>query len=234
MLFAAGLGTRLYPLTQSRPKALVEVNGITLLERNIRYLQSYEIEEIIVNVHHFSEQIIAAIDSINCEVQIVISDESNQVLETGGGLVKAKEHFTEDFLVMNVDILTDLNIDDFWNNHNKNQSMATLAVTQRESSRKLLFDDQMILSGWKNEKTQEMVLRKDTKEETLKALAFSGVHILSPKIFEFMPNSGKFSIIQPYLEMMNSQTIKAYDHSGDVLIDVGKPEAISIAEQWFE
>ncbi len=234
MLFAAGLGTRLYPITQHKPKALVEVNGISLLERNLRYLQSYGIEEVMVNVHHFSELMITTLENLDLSLDIQISDESDEVLETGGGLVKAQSFFTEDFWVMNVDILTNLNLDTFWDYHQENEGIASLAVTNRESSRKLLFDSDMILSGWKNHKTQESVINPAKENEGLQEWAFSGIHIMKPEIFEHLPQSGKFSIIQPYLEMMNTQKIIGYNHTGDLLIDVGKPEAISWAEEHFE
>lgn len=231
MIFAAGLGTRLKPFTDSNPKALAVVNNQTLLQRNIQYLQSYGINDFVINVHHFSDKIKQYLeDNQNFEANIQISDESDEVLETGGGLVKAKDFFTEDFLVMNVDILTDLNIDDFIESHNKNQPLVSLAVSERESSRKLLFNENMQLKGWKNLVNGE---EKKAPSSAYNPLAFSGVHIINPKLFSFMPTEGKFSIMNTYMDLMADETIKGYDHSGGKLIDVGKPKSIEEAEALF-
>ncbi len=232
MLFAAGLGTRLHPITQNLPKALVPVNGVPLLERNILFLRSFGVEEIVVNVHHFSDQIIAFLDrNNNFGIEIHISDERKEVLETGGGLVKAQDFFTEDFLVMNVDILTDINLKAFSEYHFTEKPLVSLAVTDRNSSRKLLFDESLQLQGWRNLKTGEEIAKKDTNK--LQERAFSGIHFVSPEIFKHLPKSGKFSIIKPYLELMDTHTIKGYDHTGDILLDVGKPESIEKAEKLF-
>ncbi|WP_313567144.1 sugar phosphate nucleotidyltransferase, partial [Empedobacter sp.] len=143
MIFAAGLGTRLKPFTDNHPKALAVVNGKPLLQRNIEYLKSFGINEIVINVHHFADQIIEFLEDNNYfGIEITISDETDQVLETGGGLVKAKANFEEDFLVMNVDILTDLNLDKFIKAHQENKALVTLAVSNRNSSRKLFFNEQ--------------------------------------------------------------------------------------------
>ena len=129
MIFAAGLGTRLKPFTENHPKALAIVNEKPLLQRNIEYLKSFGIDEIVINVHHFADQIIEFLEENNYfGIEISISDETDQVLETGGGLMKAKQHFTEEFLVMNVDILTDLNLTDFIKSHQENNAIVSLAV----------------------------------------------------------------------------------------------------------
>lgn len=234
MLFAAGLGTRLKPFTDNQPKALAQVNGKTLLERNIEYLKTFGFEEIIINVHHFADQIESFLAANNnFDVKISISDERDEVLETGGGLVKAQELLgDESFLVMNVDILTDLNIDDLIQFHYQFQPLVTLAVSDRNSSRKLLFEPNynLELKGWKNSNTNESII---TSSKDLVELAFSGIHIINPRIFEMMPNSGKFSIMQTYMELMKSERILGFDHSGGILIDVGKPESVLEAEKYF-
>ncbi len=231
MLFAAGLGTRLYPITKDKPKALVEINGKTLLQRNIEYLLSYGITEIVVNVHHFAPLIISEIEkNKGFGATIFFSDERDEVLETGGGLMKAKDFFKTDFLAMNVDILTDLHLSDFIEFHSNKSPLASLAITDRESSRKLLFDDKTQLKGWKNLKTEEEIKISD---QALLEYAFSGIHIISPDFFELVTQKGKFSIIQPYLELMEKQTILGFDHSGDLLLDVGKKEALTKAEKLF-
>lgn len=232
ILFAAGLGTRLKPFTDNHPKALAMVNGKTLLERNIEYLKSFGVTEFVVNVHHFTNQIKDFLKSKNnFGVTIHISDESDEVLETGGGLVKAKKFLeTDTFLVMNVDILTDLDINHLIKVHEKHKPVVTLAVSERESSRKLLFEKDMWLKGWKNLSTGESIIESN---EILIERAFSGIHIMEPEIFDMLPKSGKFSIMTSYMELMKSEIIMGYDHSGGKLVDVGRPESVLEAERMF-
>ncbi|MEZ5017471.1 MAG: nucleotidyltransferase family protein [Flavipsychrobacter sp.] len=233
MLFAAGLGTRLKPFTDKHPKALAEVNGKTLLEHNIRYLQKYGITDVVVNVHHFADQIEKAIANNNgWGSNITVSDERGEVLETGGGLQKAATHFIgEDvFIVMNVDVLTNLDLAKMIAAHNIGSSIATLAVMQRESSRHLLFNKDMRLCGWQNNKTGEQKIVHNELE--LKGFAFSGVHVLSPEILD-MPFEGKFSIIDIYLHFAKTDILQGYDHTGDIFLDVGKPESLKKAEELF-
>ncbi len=224
MLLAAGLGTRLKPFTDNHPKALYVINGKTLLQRNIEYLQQFDIKEIIINVHHFANQIIDAIQENNgWGSTITISDETHEVLETGGGLKKAASFFlssNESFLLMNVDILTDLNIENMIVFHKENNALATLAVTDRQTSRYLLFDnDTQNLCGWLNENTGEQKGLIGNKK------AFSGIHIISPAIFNLIEEEGKFSMIDLYLRLTESSIIKGFDHTNGKLIDVGKPDA---------
>ncbi len=235
MIFAAGLGTRLKPFTNNHPKALAKVNAISLLERNIRYLKSFGIEDIVINTHHFASQITDLVlekDFFECGITVI--HEIEEALETGGGLVNAKHLLmhSNNFVVMNVDILTTLDLNAMIAYHEKENALATLAVSDRDSSRKFLMDENMQLSGWLNKKTADVILVEEGKK--LKEFAFSGVHIISNKIFDHLPEKGKFSIINPYLKMAKTQTIKGFDHSGDVLIDVGKPEAIVEAEKYFK
>lgn len=232
MLFAAGLGTRLKPFTENHPKALAVVNGKTLLERNIQYLKSFGIDELVINVHHFADQIKGYLKSQNnFGASIEISDESEEVLETGGGLVKARKFLKKDtFLVMNVDILTDLDIHHLIQVHKKHSPVVTLAVSERESSRKLLFEKDMWLKGWKNYSTGEQIIESD---EILIERAFSGIHIIEPELFEMLPKNGKFSIMTSYMELMRSEIIMGYDHSGGKMVDVGRPESIIEAERMF-
>ena len=232
MLFAAGLGTRLKPFTDNHPKALAVVNGKSLLQRNIEYLKSFGITDFVINVHHFANQIIDFLKSNeNFGVNIQISDESDEVLETGGGLVKAKDLLgNEPFLVMNVDILTDLNISELIKFHSENQPLVTLAVSDRESLRKLLFEENGELKGWKNLNSGEKII---ASENPLTEKAFSGIHIINPNIFEKMPTSGKFSIMTTYMELMKTEKILGFDHSGGILVDVGRPESVLEAEKYF-
>jgi len=234
MLFAAGLGTRLKPFTDSHPKALAEVNGKTLLEHNLRYLQRYGIEDVIINVHHFADQIEEVLnDNSGFGSWVTISDEREMVLETGGGLQKAARFFEgeEAFVVMNVDILTNLDLGRMIEFHQGSEAFATLAVMKRHSSRQLLFDEYMQLCGWANNSTGEQKISREVLE--MQPFAFSGIQVLSPGIVE-MPHTGKFSLIDVYLHFAKTEVIKGYDHTGNIFIDVGKPESLEQAGYLFE
>lgn len=162
MILAAGLGTRFAPWTDRHPKALAPVNGKSLLQRNIEYLQAYGIRDVVVNVHHFAAQIIDALNvNDGWGSKITISDETGQVLETGGGLKKARPFLDkEHFVLMNADILTDLDLSKLIHDHFQHRPLATLAVTGRSSSRYFLFDERMELCGWRNTNTgQEKIAR---------------------------------------------------------------------------
>jgi NDP-sugar pyrophosphorylase family protein len=236
MLFAAGLGTRLKPFTDHHPKALARVKDKTLLELAIRYLQRYNITEVLVNVHHFADQIEQVLaDNNGFGSHVTISDERNEVLETGGGLKKAAWFFeapADDFVVLNVDILTNLNLSAMLTAHRKAGAEATLAVMQRSSSRELLFNEDMRLCGWRNNSTgAERVARS---EPGLKGFAFSGIHVLHSNFLKRIRQQGKFSIIDTYLDLAAETPIYGYDHSGDALIDVGKPESLAAAAQLLD
>ena len=233
MILAAGLGTRFKPWTNKHPKALAPVNGKTLLERNLLYLQSSGIKDVLVNVHHFAEQIRhAIIVNDGWGSNITISDESNEVLETGGGLKKAAAYFDEgSFVLMNADILTDLDLKKMISFHKENKPLATLAVTDRKSSRYFLFDQNDQLCGWRNKKSGEEII--SVQGSLLEEKAFSGIHIISPEIFNLMHQQGKFSIVDVYLELAAAHTILGFDHSGSRLVDVGRPDAIAVAEKMF-
>jgi len=234
MLFAAGLGTRLKPFTDKHPKALAEVNGKTLLELNIRYLQRFGIEDVIVNVYHFADQIEQVInDNSGFGSWVTISDERDEVLETGGGLLKAAPYFEGDepFVVMNVDVLTTLDLGAMIAAHKADDAMATLAVMKRDSSRQLLFDEHMILCGWANNNTHQQRISREVS--WMQLFAFSGIQVLSPEILQ-MPFTGKFSMIDVYLHFAKDHIIRGYDHTGNVFIDVGKPESLEKAAYLFE
>ena len=232
MILAAGLGSRLKPWTDQHPKALAIVNGKSLLQRNIEYFQQYGITEVIVNVHHFADQIIRAIDENNgWGSTITISDETDAVLETGGGLQKAGWYFTDDFVLMNVDILTNLDLHAMLQQHQQDQSLATLAVSDRISSRYFLFNEDRLLCGWKNINTgEEKIMRNN---EILTPKAFSGIHIIHPELLTLMQQKGKFSMVDVYLSLCAAHPIRYYDHTGSSFIDVGKPESVLKAAQLF-
>jgi NDP-sugar pyrophosphorylase family protein len=234
MIFSAGLGTRFKPWTDEHPKALAPINGKSLLQRNIEYLQQYGITDVIVNVHHFAEQIIDAINRNNgWGSNIVISDETSQVLETGGGLLKAKPLFTpgERFITCNVDILTDLDLAKFIARHKKDHSLISIAVTNRKTSRNFLFDASDRLCGWMNDNTGERRISIEKNEFVKKA--YSAIAIFEYKVLDLIPFSGKFSLVDVYLHLAASHTILGYDHSGDKWIDVGKPESVPVAASLF-
>lgn len=233
MIFAAGLGTRLKPFTENSPKALFKINGKPLLQRNIEYLKSYGITDFIINVHHFADQIEEYLAENNqFGVDISISDEREELLETGGGLLKAQS-FLDDkpFLVMNSDILTDMHLDKLIQFHQQHSGMISLAVSDRPSTRKLLFDDDQKLCGWKDLRNGENIIENpDYKYEW----AFSGIHIIDPKFFAVNSLEGKFSIMKSYMQLMQEHDIFGFDHTGAKLIDVGKLEAVELAEKWFK
>lgn len=235
MLLAAGLGTRLKPFTDFHPKALALVNGKTLLQRNIEYLKGFGVDGIIINVHHFAEQIIQFLDAHHSfGIDIQISDERDVVLETGGGLLKAKGYFEKEktpFVLMNADILTQLSLSDMLRFHKEHQPLATLAVSKRSSSRHFLFNKQQQLCGWENTQTNEAIYCRH--DNPLHAMAFSGIHIIEPQLFSFITHQGKFSMVDVYLDIATQQIILGYDHTGIALIDAGKPESIVAAEKLF-
>ena len=233
MLFAAGLGTRFKPWTDKHPKALAVVNGKTLLQRSVEYLQLFDITDVVVNVHHFPEQIVDEIEKNNgWGSTITISDESKELLDTGGGLLKAKNLlFRDTILILNVDILTETNIRHFLAHHQQENALITVAVTQRQTSRYLLFNKYNRLIGWRNKATGEEKIVIEAKDIIEKA--YSGLAIFQPEALDLITLRGKFSLIDAYLQLAPQNKIAAYDHTGERLIDVGKPESVAKAEQLF-
>ena len=244
MILAAGLGTRLKPFTDHHPKALAVVNGKPLLQRNIEYLQAYGIYEVVLNVHHFADQIIDAIEKNNgWGSNVTISDESDEVLETGGGLLRAKTHFENEakWLVMNADILTNLDlgkmleVDKAFDALSEGEMVATLAVTNRTTSRNLIFNTAGTLCGWRNNTTNEEKWANPLKDPSMPVLkAFSGIQIVHANFFEALSLQGKFSLIDAYLQIAQHYAIHFYDHSDGILLDVGKPESVEKAAELFK
>jgi NDP-sugar pyrophosphorylase family protein len=244
MIFSAGLGTRFKPWTDTHPKALALVNGKSLLQRNIEYLQSYGIKDVIVNVHHFADQIEEAVKSNNgWGSNVMISDEKNEVLETGGGLLKAKHLFTpgEKFITCNVDILTDLDLYKLLLYHDLHRPLISFGVTNRKTSRNFLFDNNNRLCGWRNNTTGEERISIPPSPlggegSGLREKAYSCVVVFEYDIFRLMKQygfTGKFSLVDVYLKLAADHLILGYDHSGDRLVDVGKPESVAVAEAQF-
>lgn len=232
MVFAAGLGTRLRPLTNDRPKALVEIAGKSLLEWNLRKLESAGFQRVVVNIHHFADRMRAFFGEHSFNMEILISDETGKLLETGGGLLKAVPllESADNFLVCNVDILYDLNLEKFASSHLNSQALATLAVRQRTTSRYLLMDETMRLRGWENAKTGE--LRLAEPDHGFSRWGFSGIQILSSEFLSLIPQQGKFSIIESYLSLASNHLIRGYDHTEGFWLDVGKPESLEPAKKW--
>lgn len=242
MILAAGLGTRLKPFTNHHPKALAVVNGKSLLQRNVEYLQQAGILEVIVNVHHFADQIIQVITHANgWGSKVTISDETSEVLETGGGVLKAAPYFANEasWLVMNADILTNMDLSaliqkDRMHASTFNHYVATLAVTNRSSSRNLLFNDAGHLVGWKNNTTgEEKWVNSNASSQPYSAKAFSGIQIIHADFYKALSFNGKFSLIDAYLQLATTHTIGMYDHSDTILLDVGKPESLEKASTLF-
>lgn len=233
MIFAAGLGTRFKPWTDHHPKALAVVNGKSLLQRNIEYLQQYGIGDVVVNVHHFADQIEEAIAKNNgWGSRVTISDERDAVLETGGGLKKAGPLFrNEPILIINVDILTDLDLSAMMRYHEKEAPLATIAITDRTTSRYFLFDQESTLCGWRNVQTGQERISRIVPDNFQKA--FSGIHLIEPTMLSLITREGKFGMVDVYLDLAKNHLIKGFDHSGCKFVDVGKPESLEIASALF-
>ncbi|MCM1319682.1 MAG: NTP transferase domain-containing protein [Muribaculaceae bacterium] len=232
-VLAAGLGTRLKPWTLAHPKALVPVGGVPMLERVIRRLESQGFDYIVVNIHHFGDQIIDFLNSRSWQSQILISDEREQLLDTGGALVKAIPLLCRDnepFLVHNVDILSDAALGKLMQAHTASGADASLLVSGRKSSRMLLFDNKMNLHSWKNLNTGET---KGEQGEWTIELAFSGIHAISPNLLHQMAQEGLppvFPIMDYYLSHTQTNTIKGVQNPTSLqLIDIGKPETLEQA-----
>ena len=239
MIFAAGLGTRLKPLTDHMPKALVPVAGKPMLEHVILKLKDAGFDEIVINVHHFANQIIDFLKTNdNFGITIHISDETDCLLDTGGGIQKAASFFTdgEPFLVHNVDILSNTDLKGLYEYHLTSGNDATLLVSPRKTVRYLLFDNENRLCGWVNKDTLQ------TKPEGFvycperqKEYAFSGIHVISPTLFNYMGDgwTGKFSIMDFYLQTCRDARLGGYAKEDLQLIDIGKPETLKKAEEFI-
>lgn len=240
MVFAAGLGTRLRPLTNDKPKALVEVAGKPMLRRVMENLVGYGFDDIVINVHHFGEQIIDYVKANNnFGVTVHISDERGELLDTGGGILKAREWLDGDepFMVHNADILTDLDLGAMYDYHLHHSADATLLTAERETARYLLFDGGNRLHGWINKKTGELLPEGFVYTPgEYKEMAFGGIHVISPKIFTELADyttEHKFSIVPFYVAMCRRLKIMSYAPTGYRWFDVGKIETIYQASAAF-
>ena len=236
MIFAAGLGTRLKPFTDHMPKALVPVAGKPMLEHVILKLKSFGVDELVINVHHFAQQIIDFLkEKDNFGIKIWISDETEELLETGGGIKKAAPFFDEPFLVHNADILSNVDLKAMYDYHLTNGNDATLLVSSRKTVRYLLLDDTNRLRGWVNKETLQTKPEGFIYQpEVQKEYAFGGIHIISPTLFKYMEGwSGKFSIMDFYLQTCQKAQLGGYIKDDLHLIDIGKLETLAKAEEFI-
>ena len=236
MIFAAGLGTRLKPLTDHMPKALVPVAGKPMLEHVINKLIAAGVDGIVINVHHFAQQIIDFLkEKDNFGIQIWISDETGELLETGGGIKKAAPYFNEPFLVHNADILSNLDLKAMYDFHVASGNDATLLFSPRKTVRYLLLNEENKLCGWVNKETLQTKPEGFVYQpEIQKEFAFGGIHIISPSLFKYMEGwTGKFSIIDFYLQTCQKAQLGGYVKEDLQLIDIGKMETLTKAEEFI-
>ena len=237
MIFAAGLGTRLKPLTDHMPKALVPVAGKPMLEHVIGKLKSAGFDEIVINVHHFADQIIDFLkEKDNFGIRIWISDESEELLDTGGGIKKAAPYFDEPFLVHNADILSNVDLKAMYNYHLTSSNDATLLVSPRKTVRYLLFDEGNRLQGWVNKDTLQTKPEGFVYHpEVQKEYAFGGIHVISPTLFKYMGDgwTGKFSIMDFYLRTCHEAQLGSSVKEDLQLIDIGKLDTLAKAEDFI-
>jgi NDP-sugar pyrophosphorylase family protein len=240
MVLAAGLGTRLRPLTNDRPKALVEVAGRTLLEITLSRLRSFGVGEVIINVYHFAELVIEYLKANdNFGMQIAISREE-VLLDTGGGLKKAGYFFLEDssrpeepFVLHNVDVISTIDLRRMVQFHSEHQALATLAVQQRKTSRCLLFDEQLQLCGRRSDPDRETEMVRPSPQT--QALAFAGIHVISPRLIASMSEVGAFSVITTYLRLARqSEKILGFRADGYYWRDLGRPQDLKQAARDLE
>ena len=242
MIFAAGIGSRLRPITDSIPKALVPVGGVPMLQRTLLRLKEAGFNDVIINIHHFGQQIIDFVDQHNgFDMNIHISDERDELLDTGGGILKSKSFLdgNEPFLVHNVDILSDIDLNHVYDSHVQSGADATLLVSDRITTRKLLFDKELRLHGWMNHTTGEVKPEGFVVNQQLyRELAFEGIHVISPTLFNYMGEGtewqGKFSIIPFYLSVCQQLQLQGYELKDITWFDIGKPETLQKANEYFK
>ncbi len=230
MIFAAGYGKRLKPLTDKKPKALIEVAGKPMLHWVVEKLVNNGFKQIIINVHHHSAMMKDAIKSLPFVAEFIISDEQDCLLDTGGGLLKARQFLegSEPFLLHNVDVISNVNLKELFSLHKQQGGIATLATSKRKSSRYFLWHKNK-LAGWINTNSKKKILVQKT-DVPLEKKAFSGIQVVSPKIFDHIKDKGKFSINKVYLDIAKEKNIFSFDHDPKYWFDLGNVEKIKDAE----
>jgi MurNAc alpha-1-phosphate uridylyltransferase len=233
MIMAAGKGTRLGAITENMPKALVEINGKSMLRLAVEKCSRYGFSDIIVNVHHFAEMVETEVERLNSSgFNVSVSDEREMLLENGGGLFKARDFFDDNpFLVCNVDIITDLDLSQLYNYHIQNKGLATLAVRNRTDSRYLLVNSKGILKGWCNNASGEKIIC-DKKENILNEIAFSSFQIMDPVCFKNM-TEGVYTLVELYLNLAGRHKINTFRHDEGYWFNVGTPEILESVRLFF-
>jgi NDP-sugar pyrophosphorylase family protein len=226
MILAAGLGTRLKPLTDHKPKALLEWEGRPLLEHVIVKLKSYGFTSIIINIHHHAALIMDYVKQKDqFGIEIVFSHERDELLDTGGGIANASWFFGNDpFLVYNVDILSNIDLHAMFRHHQDSGAIATMAVKARVTTRSLLMSDDGLLKGWRDNRTGETILCGDSADGLI-PIAFSAIHIMDPRVFSLFPKEKRFPLMPFYLDLARTHPVNLYRHDRDSWIDMGKLES---------
>lgn len=235
IIFAAGIGSRLGELTGNKPKALVEISGITLLEAAIRKLKKYGIDEIIINVHHFADMIEEFLwKNRNFDIRIELSDEREQLLETGGGLMKASWFFDDNkpFLTYNVDVLTSLDITSLIVFHKESDSLVSLACKKRNTERYFLTDKSNRLCGWENIKTGDRIDAIHS-EGAVERVGYSCVTVMNPEIFDLIGEKGVFSLTPIFLRLTEKHPVMVYKHDQDYWTDIANQKRFDEANEYF-
>lgn len=236
MLLAAGLGTRLGPLTQKTPKALIPLGGVPILERVARRLIEAGVDRLIINTHHHADQVVDFVESRKgFGVEVAFSHEADEPLETGGGLRYAAPLFrcAEPFFVHNSDILSEIPLEKMYSQHLERSPLATLAVMNRETTRRLLWDDDGLLGRVDDRKGVRLECRDPVGP--VRGLGFAGIHVISPEFLTMMEEEGVFSILDPYLRLAaEGRRIEPFEVDSYQWIDVGKPEQLEAARTWLE
>jgi NDP-sugar pyrophosphorylase family protein len=236
IIFSAGLGTRLKPLTDTMPKALVPVAGKPLLQWNIEKLITAGCSLIVVNVHHFPDMIRDFLEkNDNFGITIRISDESGELLDTGGGLLRAAPLFStgEPIIAHNVDVISHLELNTVMQFHSENNALATLVVRDRQTQRYLLFDNRMLLCGWMNKATGEVKHAGRLCDSAQKPFAFSGIQVISPEVFTLIQQRGKFSVIDAWLSLAAQNRILGFEDKSELWMDLGKQEQLDEVRKWI-
>ncbi|WP_232468326.1 nucleotidyltransferase family protein [Alkalitalea saponilacus] len=227
MIFAAGKGTRLKPYTNQCPKALVKVGELTMLEIALRKLSRIGIKRVVINVHHFADQIIKFLKDYPADnMEILISDEREQLLDTGGGLLNAQMLFDEEepILIYNVDVLTNAPIEKLIDYHIENDNLVSMMVQKRDASRFLHFDETDQLCGWSNPKTGETIVSLEANQT--EKLGFNGIHIIEYEVLDLITKTGVFPIVPEYLELSKNFPVKGWSNWSGDWFDIGTPEKL--------
>jgi len=235
-ILAAGLGSRLGEFTKDMPKALVQLNGMALLGRLINYLKGQGFDHFLVNIHHHGQMVVDYLkNNNNFDVPIEISDERSELLDTGGAILKARHFFkgNQPVLIHNVDIISEVNLKKMLSHHLNNNALATLCLRRRDTDRSLVFDDKMILKGWKNKKTDEYKW-VDAPLSNYLSLAYSGIYFADPGFPDQLTLNGNFSIIDGWLTLATPELIRGYMDSSENWFDLGTRDKLQIAETYLK